>query len=120
MKRQILILEQQSWSGGAQRVLEVVLSSIGQDFKPVVAFPERGPFSTALQERHIETLTLPLGKFCSSNPALHRKDRIDHSPEASLSGLHQRPAVFACRGCGGMAHAASVAVSLASDSYTTT
>jgi glycosyltransferase involved in cell wall biosynthesis len=63
VKRQILILEQQSWYGGAQRILEVVLSSIEQDFEPVVAFPERGPFSTALQERHIETLTLPLGKY---------------------------------------------------------
>ena len=63
MKKQILILEQQSWSGGAQRVLEVVLRSIEQDLEPVVAFPERGPFSAALQERHIETLTLPLGQY---------------------------------------------------------
>jgi len=63
VKRKILILEQQSWCGGAQRVLDAVLSSIGQDFEAVVAFPERGPFSTALQERHIETLTLPLGKY---------------------------------------------------------
>jgi glycosyltransferase involved in cell wall biosynthesis len=63
VKRQILVLEQQSWSGGAQRVLDVVLKSIEQDFEPVVAFPERGPFSRALQERQIETLTLPLGKY---------------------------------------------------------
>ena len=63
MKRLILILEQQSWCGGAQRVLDVVLRSIEQDFEPVVAFPERGPFSAALQARHIETLTLPLGKY---------------------------------------------------------
>jgi len=63
VKKHILILEQQSWSGGAQRVLDVVLRSIEQDFEPVVAFPERGPFSAALQERHIETLTLPLGQY---------------------------------------------------------
>jgi glycosyltransferase involved in cell wall biosynthesis len=63
VKTRILILEQQSWSGGAQRVLDVVLRSIEQDFEPVVAFPEKGPFSAALQERHIETPTLPLGQY---------------------------------------------------------
>ena len=63
VKRQILFLEQQSWYGGAQRVLNVVLRSIEQDFEPVAAFPERGPFPTALQKRHIETITLPLGKY---------------------------------------------------------
>jgi len=63
VKKRILVLEQQSWSGGAQRVLEAVLSSIKDDFDPVIAFPDKGPFSTALQKRHIEALTFPLGKY---------------------------------------------------------
>jgi glycosyltransferase involved in cell wall biosynthesis len=63
VKKSILILEQQSSRGGAQRVLEAVLSSIEEDFDPVVVFPENGPFSAALQVRHIETLTFPLGKY---------------------------------------------------------
>ena len=47
MKKRILILEQQSWVGGAQRVLEVVLSSLINEFDPIVGFPDDGPFSMA-------------------------------------------------------------------------
>lgn len=63
MKKRILILEQQSWSGGAQRVLEVVLSSLTDEFDPIVAFPDEGAFSIALHERGIATCTFPLGTY---------------------------------------------------------
>src|SRR5207249_5293197 len=63
MKKRILILEQQSWSGGAQRVLEVVLSSLTDEFDPIVAFPDDGSFSMALHEQGIATCTFPLGTY---------------------------------------------------------
>src|SRR6266516_7613155 len=63
MKKRILILEQQSWFGGAQRVLEVVLSSLMNDFDPIVAFPDDGSFSAALREKGITTRTFPLGAY---------------------------------------------------------
>ena len=63
MKKRILILEQQSWVGGAQRVLEVVLSSLMNDFDPIVAFPDNGSFSAALREKGITTRTFPLGAY---------------------------------------------------------
>jgi len=63
VKKAILILEQQSWFGGAQRVLEAVLNSLVDDCDLVVAFPEHGPFSAALREKGIETRTFPLGTY---------------------------------------------------------
>ena len=65
MKKTILFLDQQSWVGGAQRVLESVLASLGTEFDPIVAFPNHGPFRTALNERGIETLTIPIGIYQS-------------------------------------------------------
>ncbi|HLY59167.1 MAG TPA: glycosyltransferase family 4 protein [Terriglobia bacterium] len=63
MNRSVLILEQQSWKGGAQQVLLNVLGALGKDFRPVVAFPGDGPFRDRLQDDGIETLTYPLGTY---------------------------------------------------------
>lgn len=64
-KPPILFLEQQSWRGGAQKVLDVVLDSLQPDFQPVVVFPEAGPYSEALRRRSIETRICPLGAYQS-------------------------------------------------------
>jgi hypothetical protein len=63
LRTPILIPEQQSYSGGAQCVLEVILDALREDFHPLVAFPEDGPFVNTLQDRNIETLLYPLGGY---------------------------------------------------------
>ena len=63
MKPTILFLEQQSWRAGAQRVLEVVLDALREDFTPVVAFPDDGPFAADLRGRGMETVVYPLGRY---------------------------------------------------------
>jgi glycosyltransferase involved in cell wall biosynthesis len=63
MKRKILFLEQQSWLSGAQRVLESVLDATAEQYEPIVAFPDEGPFSRKLADRNIQTLTYPLGFY---------------------------------------------------------
>jgi hypothetical protein len=63
MRRSVVFLEQQSWVGGAQRVLEATLDSIGADYERIVAFPDRGPFRSALEKRDIETMELPIGDY---------------------------------------------------------
>ncbi|MBZ5544184.1 MAG: glycosyltransferase family 4 protein [Acidobacteriia bacterium] len=63
MKRSILYLEQQSWKGGAQQVLLNVLNALGENFRPIVAFPDDGPFRAHLEKCGIETLTYPLGTY---------------------------------------------------------
>jgi glycosyltransferase involved in cell wall biosynthesis len=63
MRRSVVFLEQQSWLGGAQRVLEAALDSIGTEYEPIVAFPGRGPFRSALEDRNIETIDLPVGTY---------------------------------------------------------
>ncbi len=63
MKQPILFLEQQSWRGGAERVLDEVLRALEPDFIPLVAFPEEGPYAAELQSRNIETFSFPLGRY---------------------------------------------------------
>ncbi len=70
MKQSVLFLEQQNWRGGAQCVLEEVLRAIGQDFLPLVSFPEDGPFAAELRLSGIETLILPLGRYRSGRKSL--------------------------------------------------
>ena len=65
MKHQILFLEQQSWRAGAERVLEEVLRSLAPEFRPVVAFPEDGPFAAELRRHNVETVLIPLGRYRS-------------------------------------------------------
>ena len=63
MKPPVLFLDQQAWRAGGQRVLEDVLDALVEDFEPLVAFPEDGPFAAALRARDIETLLYPLGSY---------------------------------------------------------
>lgn len=63
MKQPILFLDQQSFRGGAQRVLEEVLRALDQDYLPIVALPEQGPFAAELRARNIEILIYPLGRY---------------------------------------------------------
>ena len=65
MKPAILFLEQQSWRGGAQCVLEEVLSLVAGTYEPVVAFPQDGPFAEQLRRSGLEVLLLPLGNYRS-------------------------------------------------------
>lgn len=65
MKQTILFLDQQSWLGGAQRVLEAVLGSLETEFDPIVAFPNQGPFRDAVEAKGIGTLTIPIGDYRS-------------------------------------------------------
>jgi glycosyltransferase involved in cell wall biosynthesis len=61
----ILFLEQQSWRGGAQRVLQEVLRVLEPDFLPIVAFPEDGAFAAEMRKLGFETLFYPLGRYHS-------------------------------------------------------
>lgn len=63
MKKKILFLEQQSWLSGAQRVLQTVLDATVEDFDPIVAFPNDGPFRRMLEGLKVQTLTYPLGLY---------------------------------------------------------
>jgi glycosyltransferase involved in cell wall biosynthesis len=67
MKPTILFLEQQSWRGGAQHVLQGVLDTLQEDFLPVVAFPDEGVFRRRLTEKGIETISYPLGLYRPGN-----------------------------------------------------
>ncbi|HKT12961.1 MAG TPA: glycosyltransferase family 4 protein [Terriglobia bacterium] len=63
MKRKILFLEQQSWLSGAQRVLQSVLDATAEEYDPIVAFPNDGPFRRKLEDLKVQTLTYPLGLY---------------------------------------------------------
>jgi len=63
MKRTILFLEQQSWRGGAQRVLEATLEALDGAYTCVVAFPDRGLFRAGLELGGVETIDLPIGAY---------------------------------------------------------
>jgi len=64
MKKTILFLDQQSWRGGAQSVLECVLDSIAE-FHSIVGLPCAGAFKSELDQRGVETFTYPLGAYRS-------------------------------------------------------
>lgn len=70
MKIRVLILEQQSYWGGAQRVLQTVLDGLHDQIEPLVALPEPGAFGFDLQKQGIETLIYPLGKYQSGRKSL--------------------------------------------------
>jgi glycosyltransferase involved in cell wall biosynthesis len=69
MKSSILFLDQQSWLSGGQRMLETVLGVLAADYDPIVAFPGDGPFRQKLNERNIETITIPLGCYQTGSKA---------------------------------------------------
>ena len=73
MRRTILFLEQQSWLGGAQRVLEATLDSIDGVYNAIVSFPEPGSFRAALERRQIETIDLPIGSYAPGRKSLLQK-----------------------------------------------
>jgi len=63
VKRKILFLEQQSWLSGAQNVLQSVLDATAEEYDPIVAFPNDGPFRRKLEDLKVQTLTYPLGIY---------------------------------------------------------
>src|SRR5215471_6922126 len=65
MRKGIVFLEQQSWLGGAQRVLEATLAAVRDDYDAVVAFPDDGPFRSSMEDRTLTTLDLPIGNYRS-------------------------------------------------------
>ncbi|MBZ5564398.1 MAG: glycosyltransferase family 4 protein [Acidobacteriia bacterium] len=73
MKKNLLLLEQQSWRSGAQRVLEAVIDSLGDDFEPIVAFPGNGPFRSGLERNRVETTSYPLGTYSSGSKSFSEK-----------------------------------------------
>jgi len=85
MKRSILFLEQQSWLSGGQRMLETVLNTVVEEYDPVVAFPGDGPFRRALDERNIQTLTVPLG-FYQTGPK-SRSEMLEFAGRSLLCAL---------------------------------
>jgi glycosyltransferase involved in cell wall biosynthesis len=70
MKPTIVFLEQQSWLGGAQRVLESTLESVAETCDCIVAFPDEGPFRSALDQRNVETMDLPIGAYSSGSKSV--------------------------------------------------
>ena len=63
MRRAIVFLEQQSWLGGGQRVLEATIDTVAGDYDCIVAFPDSGSFRSALEQRNLETLDFPIGNY---------------------------------------------------------
>ncbi|TAM84433.1 MAG: glycosyltransferase family 1 protein [Acidobacteria bacterium] len=82
MKKKILFLEQQSWLSGAQRVLESVLEATAEEYDPIVAFPDEGPFQRALADRKIQTLTYPLGSYQTGQKS--RAEMLDFAGRSLL------------------------------------
>ena len=80
MKIRVLILEQQSYWGGAQRVLQTLLDSLGEWIDPVVALPEPGALSLEMQKRGIETLIYPLGRYQSGRKSV--RDMVAFGPRS--------------------------------------
>ena len=72
-RMRILLLEQQSWLSGAQRVLESVLDALIPEFEPLVAFPERGQFCKKLEDRNIATCCWSLGRKTVPIPSVWSK-----------------------------------------------
>src|SRR5688572_9713199 len=70
MRKTILFLEQQSWLGGAQRVLEATLDSVGGIYDCLATFPDRGSFRAALEHRNVETMDLPIGNYSPGRKSL--------------------------------------------------
>ncbi len=86
MKQRILFLDQQSWRGGAQRVLEEVLDALKGEFVPLVAFPEDGPLLFQLRQRDIETLTYSLGRYRAGQKSL--SETISLAARTLYCGFH--------------------------------
>ena len=80
MKRRVLILEQQSYRGGGQHILRMVLDALKDEIDPVVAFPQMGDFSVDLQKLNVETLTYPLGSYQSGHKSI--KDMLAFGPRS--------------------------------------
>jgi glycosyltransferase involved in cell wall biosynthesis len=73
MRPTILFLEQQSWKGGAQQVLEAVIESLREDIECLVAFPNGGPFEESLRNDGIETAFYPLGNYLAGRKSWKEK-----------------------------------------------
>lgn len=85
MKTRVLILEQQSYWGGAQRVLQTVLDSLQDQIEPLVALPELGTFGLDLQKQKIETLLYPLGSYQSGRKSV--TDMLAFGPRSLCCAL---------------------------------
>jgi glycosyltransferase involved in cell wall biosynthesis len=85
MKTRVLILEQQSYWGGAQRVLQTVLDSLRDQIDPLVALPEPGAFGLDLRKQQIETLVYPLGSYQSGRKSI--TDMLAFGPRSLCCAL---------------------------------
>lgn len=85
MKTRVLILEQQSYWGGAQRVLQTVLDSLRDQIDPLVALPEPGAFGLDLEKQGTETLLYPLGSYQSGRKSV--RDKIAFGPRSLCCAL---------------------------------
>jgi len=85
MKTRVLILEQQSYWGGGQRVLQTVLDSLRDQIDPLVALPEPGPFGLDLEKQGVATLIYPLGSYQSGRKSI--RDKIAFGPRSLSCAL---------------------------------
>lgn len=85
MKTRVLILEQQSFWGGGQRVLQTVLNSLRDEIEPVIALPHPGTFGLDLQRQKIETLLYPLGSYRSGSKSI--VDFVSFGPRSTWCAL---------------------------------
>lgn len=92
MKTRVLILEQQSYWGGAQRVLQTVLDTLQDQIEPLVALPETGDFGCDLQKRGIETLAYPLGTYGSGHKSV--RDMMAFGPRSIYCGVMLAREIF--------------------------
>ncbi len=117
MRRAIVFLEQQSWLGGGQRVLEATIDTVAGDYDCIVAFPDSGSFRSALEQRNLETLDFPIGnyqpgrkslardgRFCMAKPLLRATTCGVHSQTTDRARVYQWPAMSAGRCTRRLAH----------------
>ncbi|MGH9470735.1 MAG: glycosyltransferase family 4 protein [Terriglobia bacterium] len=92
-KTSIMILDQQSWRGGGQRVLGHVLASLEETFQATVVFPDRGPFQKELQDLGYETLTCPLGSYQPGRKSA--REKITFALRSAVCGFWLAGAIIA-------------------------
>jgi glycosyltransferase involved in cell wall biosynthesis len=63
VKPRVVILDQQTWMGGGQRVLMAALSCISVNYDPLVLLPSEGPLTATLLENGIRAGAFPLGDY---------------------------------------------------------
>jgi hypothetical protein len=67
----ILVLDQQNWLGGAQRVLQSMLTALPrEEYRVIVALPDGGSFRAVLEAAGVEAVSLRIGAYRSGRKSV--------------------------------------------------